>query len=167
MALGLVPIMDATRQTGTPVADRPVSGAPVAGAPVAGTPVGIAAGWGTALLIAVACGAAVLPAADHGWRFAIIAGAVAVFAALSGDVRAVPLVAGIAWLVYNGFLLNALGVLSWHGLDDLWRVLLVMAAGAAGLAAGAGYRRRVARRGERADAEPVRVAEITALLGPR
>jgi hypothetical protein len=44
--------------------------------------------------------------------------------------------AGMGWLFVNGFLVNHLGQLGWHGLPDLWRLLLLV--GVAWAAARAG-----------------------------
>jgi hypothetical protein len=43
----------------------------------------------------------------------------------------------LAWPVVDGFLVDRLGVLAWHGPADLWRAA---ALAAAGLAGGAGWR---------------------------
>jgi hypothetical protein len=45
----------------------------------------------------------------------------------------------IGALIFNGFLEDSLGQLAWHA-DDLWRLMLLVVAGAFGLAVGEGYR---------------------------
>jgi hypothetical protein len=49
-------------------------------------------------------------------------------------------------LVVNGFLIDRLGELSWHGSSDLYRMLLLLVCGAFGLAVGEVYRQLVALR---------------------
>jgi len=68
--------------------------------------------------------------------------AVVAFAALAGDRRAVACVAGLAWLVVNGFLVDRFGELSWHGTADIYRALMLISAGILGLLIAAVRRRR-------------------------
>jgi hypothetical protein len=49
-------------------------------------------------------------------------------------------VGALAFLVFDGFLVNQLGELSWHGSADLMRLSALAGAGAAGLAGGTAYR---------------------------
>ena len=85
--------------------------------------------------------AAMIPAAYPGWRFGVIAFAVC---AVRGGRRSIR--SRWRWwrssasLIYNGFLEDRFGQLAWHGADDLWRLLLLVIAGAWGLAVGEGYR---------------------------
>jgi MFS family permease len=95
-------------------------------------PTGIAIGVGAAVLIGVAVLAATLPPAPPP-RLALMTGAVAVFAGVSGDGPAALAVAGMAWPIGNGFLLNRLGVLTWHGRVDVWFVLGLVTAVAVGM----------------------------------
>jgi MFS family permease len=104
------------------------------------TPTGIALGIGATVMIITGLVAAMLPAADPGWRFAVIAVAVCGFAAVSLDQLALAGVAVIGSLIFNGFLEDRFGQLSWHGADDLWRLLLLVMVAAWGLAIGEGYR---------------------------
>ncbi len=100
------------------------------------TPTGLAIGAGAVVLVVAAIIAAAIPSADAGWRFAIMAVAVGLFAAISLDQRALAGVAVLAALIYNGFLEDRLGQLAWHGSDDLWRLLLLVTVSAGGLALG-------------------------------
>jgi MFS family permease len=117
------------------------------------TPVGINLAVGAAMVVAAALVAALLPAAQTGWRFAVVALAVGLFAALTLDQFALAGVALLGWLVTNGFLVDRLGELSWHGSADLYRILLLVVVGAVGLAVGevcrqlAALRARLAGRG--------------------
>ena len=110
------------------------------------TPVGINLAAGTGIVIAAALLAAVIPSAHTGWRFTVVALAVGLFAALTLDQLALAGVAALGWLVVNGFLVDHLGELSWHGSADLYRMLLLVVAGGFGLAAGEVYRQLVALR---------------------
>lgn len=101
---------------------------------------GMALGAGAVLMVAATLVAAAIPAADPGWRFAVVAVAVGVFAAATLDQVVLAGVALIAFLLVNGFLVDRFGQLSWHGAADVWRALLLVVAGAWGLAAGEAYR---------------------------
>ncbi len=111
------------------------------------TPVGINVASGTGMVIAAALVAAPIPSTHSGWRFALVAVAVGLFAAVTLDQLALAGVTLLGWLVVNGFLVDRLGDLSWHGSPDLYRMLLLVVAGAVGLALGEAYRRLVALRG--------------------
>ena len=100
------------------------------------TPTGLAIGAGAVGLLAAAVIAAAIPSADAGWRFAVMAIAVGLFAAISLDQLALAGVAVLAALIYNGFLEDRLGQLAWHGTNDLWRLLLLVTVIASGLAVG-------------------------------
>jgi hypothetical protein len=78
-------------------------------------PVGIAIGGGAVMLVAVTLAAALALPAVPG--LSALAVAVGVFAALSGDGRAVAAITTLAWPFGNGFLLNQSGELSWHHQD--------------------------------------------------
>ncbi|MDQ1654034.1 MAG: hypothetical protein QOI35_3234 [Cryptosporangiaceae bacterium] len=78
-------------------------------------PAGLAIGGGAVMLVVVTLvAAAALPAVPG---LSALAVAVGVFAALSGDGRAVSAIATLAWPFGNGFLLNQYGDLSWHHQD--------------------------------------------------
>lgn len=104
------------------------------------TPTGFAIGAGAVGLVAAAIIAAAIPVADGGWRFAVIAVSVGVFAAISLDQLALAGIVVLAFLISNGFLEDRLGQLAWHGSHDLWRISLLVIAGAGGLAIGEGAR---------------------------
>lgn len=110
------------------------------------TPVGINLAAGTAMVVAAALLAAPIPTTDTGLRFAVVALAVGLFAALTLDQLALAGVALLGWLVVNGFLIDRFGELSWHGSPDLYRMLLLLVSGAFGLAVGEVCRQLVALR---------------------
>lgn len=107
---------------------------------VPSTPTGFAVGAGAVGLVAAAIIAAAIPSADAGWRFAVMAVAVGVFAAISIDQLALAGIVVLAFLISNGFLEDRLGQLAWHGSADLWRLLLLVIVGAIGLALGEAVR---------------------------
>jgi hypothetical protein len=98
-----------------------------------GTPVGVNLAAGAAAVVVAAMVAALVPAVDGGRRVAVLAVVVGGFAAVTADPRAVAGVGLVAWLVDNGFLVDRVGVLSWHGSADLYRAVVLAAAGGAGL----------------------------------
>jgi hypothetical protein len=98
------------------------------------------------MVVVAAMIAAVIPATHAGWRFTLVAAAVGLFAALTLDQLALAGVALLGWLVVNGFLVNRVGELSWHGSSDLYRALLLVISGGFGLAAGEVYRQLAALR---------------------
>jgi hypothetical protein len=104
------------------------------------TPFGIAVGLGAAGMVVAGIVAAAIPATYPGWRFGVIAVAVFAFAAATLDQWALAATAAIGFLIANGFLEDRLGQLAWHGSVDLWHLLLLVIAGACGLAVGEGYR---------------------------
>ena len=99
------------------------------------TPVGINVAVGAVAIVVAAFVAAAIPPVDGGWRWALLAAGVGGSAALTVDGPAVAAVVGLAWLVGNGFLVDRAGELSWHGWADFYRLLVLLAAGAAGLLA--------------------------------
>jgi MFS family permease len=106
----------------------------------ADTPFGINLGIGTVLVVGAVLVAALIPPVDAGWRLGVVAGAVGLFAALTVDQLALLSVALIAWSLVDGFLVNRLGELSWHGSSDIWRLTLLMATGTVGLLVGEAHR---------------------------
>jgi hypothetical protein len=104
------------------------------------TPAGINLATGTAMVVAAALVAAPIPTTYAGLRFTVVALAVGLFAALTRDRLALVGVAVLGWLVVNGFLVDRLGELSWHGSADLNRMLLLVVSGTFGLAVGQAYR---------------------------
>jgi hypothetical protein len=111
-----------------------------------GTPAGINLGLGVVLVVAAVLVAAVIPPVDGYWRFGLVAGAVGLFAGLTVDQVALLGVAVIAWLLADGFLVNRLGELSWHGSSDIWRMALLVTTGTVGLLLGEAYRQVLAWR---------------------
>lgn len=100
------------------------------------TPAGINLGIGAAMIVGAGLVAALIPTNHTGWRFTVIALAVGLFAALTGDQLALVGVALLGWLVVNGFLEGRLGELSWHGSSDIWLMMVLVIAAALGLAVG-------------------------------
>jgi hypothetical protein len=93
-------------------------------------PTGLNIGLGSLTVVAASVLAAAVPTSDATSRLALVAAAVTVVAALSRDLIAAPVVAVLAWLIVNGFLIDRFGELSWHGRSDVYRaVILVLAAG--------------------------------------
>jgi hypothetical protein len=121
------------------------------------TPVGIAVGVGATAMVLAAIVAAMISPAHPGVRFGVLAAVVVLFAAVSLDRAALAVVALIGALLYNGFLENSAGNLSWHT-DDLWRLMLLVTVGAVGLAIGEGYRFVRDMRGHAPPPDPVRHA---------
>jgi hypothetical protein len=124
-------------------------------APTESVPTGIAVGFGAVAMVAAGLVAAAVPANQPGWRFAIVAITVGLFAAASADHVALAVVALLGFLISNGFLENRLGELSWHGSADLWRLMLLVSAGAWGLAVGDAYRWVRGLRAYRREVRPV------------
>jgi hypothetical protein len=104
------------------------------------TPTGITIGVGSVAVVAAASVAALIPPRDAGWRFAVVAGVLGLFAALTRSEWAVAAMAALSWFVVNGFLVNRAGELSWHGSPDLLRLMLLVLIGGSGLALGQGIR---------------------------
>jgi len=94
----------------------------------------IAAGF--VVVVAGSFLAALFPPSLPGQRSAALAVVVAAFAAVAGDVLVALATAGMAWLFCNGFLVDRLGELHWHGRDDAVRLAAFGAAGLVGGAAG-------------------------------
>lgn len=111
----------------------------------AGVPVGIHIAGGAVVVVIGALVASAVPSMDGGWRLAAVALAVGLFAGKTKDAVACAAVVVLAWLVVNGFLVDRLGELSWHGSADLVRVAVLAAAAGAGLAIG----KRTARSSDR------------------
>jgi MFS family permease len=113
---------------------------PAAGPTGDRTPTGITLAAGAVAVTGAALVAAALPASQPGWRFALIALTVGGFAAVTLDQRALAGVALLGWLIANGFLVDRLGELAWHGSSDIWRMIILVFAALLGRAAGAAYR---------------------------
>jgi hypothetical protein len=104
------------------------------------TPTGIATGTGAVVVVASACIAATAPVSAEAVRLGLAACSLAGFAALTLDPVAVACTGVLSFLVVDGFLVNRLGQLSWHGAADLARISALAAAALTGLAAGRGFR---------------------------
>jgi len=85
-------------------------------------PGGILVGIGSLAVIVAGFVASALPQADVVLRYGVLVAAVFVFAALCHSRTATTVVAAIGFLVFNGFLVNQLGELTWHGWADVTRV---------------------------------------------
>jgi hypothetical protein len=119
-------------------------------------PQGILLGIGTLAVIAAGFIASAVPAGDPGVRFGVLVATVFTFTALCG-VWAAPIgVAVIGFLVFDGFLVNRFGELTWHGPADLTRAVALVAALAFGRLAGDVYRAVHGRRAEPARVNPPR-----------
>jgi hypothetical protein len=112
----------------------------IAGARRTSMPVEFAIAIGAVLMIIAGFVAAIVPASEPGWRFAVMAIAVGVFGSVFLDHVALAVVALIGFLISNGFLEDRFGQLAWHGATDVWRVLLLVMVGAWGLAIGEAIR---------------------------
>jgi MFS family permease len=102
-----------------------------------GTPVGINLALGAVIVTVAAFLADWLPVADPLGRCAVIAAGIGGFAVFTTDPRAVAMLLLPTWLVMNGFVVNRLGELTWHGSADVYRLLALAGSGVAGLALGA------------------------------
>jgi len=110
------------------------------------TPTGISIGLGCVVVVAAALVAALVPASAGGVRLGVLAVALAGFAAVAVDPSAAAFVTVTGFLVFDGFLVNRLGQLSWHGADDLHRLELLAVASLLGHGVGTAYRWVVERR---------------------
>jgi hypothetical protein len=91
-------------------------------------PSGILVGIGSLAIIVAGFVASAMPAGDPAVRYGVLVVTVFGFAALRGRWTATLSVAGIGFLVFNGFLVNQLGELSWHGWADAARIAALGAA---------------------------------------
>lgn len=103
-------------------------------------PTGITFAAGSAAVVAAAVAAASLtaPSALVGRlvAMAVCVAAVGTF----GDLVAALATAAIAWTVLNGFLVDRLGVLAWHGAADAVRLGVLLGVAAAGWLGALSYR---------------------------
>ena len=106
-----------------------------------GTPVGINVAVGAVTITIALFAASAVPIVDPQWRCAVVAAALGLFAASTVDWVAVSAVVLPTWMIMNGFLVNQLGDLTWHGRADLDRFLALVVAGGIGLTVGAARRR--------------------------
>ena len=104
-------------------------------------PTGITLAAGSAAVVATALSAAALTApSESGTRLVAMALCVAAVGAFGGDLVAALATAGIAWSVLDGFLVNRLGTLTWHGAADMVRVGVLAAVALAGWLGALAYR---------------------------
>jgi MFS family permease len=91
-------------------------------------PQGILVGIGSVVVIVAAFVASAFPQSEVVFRYAILTFAILAYTA-GTVVWTAPLVtAGIGFLVFDGFLVNQLGELSWHGSSDGVRLAVLAAA---------------------------------------
>ncbi len=109
------------------------------------TPVGIDVAIGSLVVVVAGAVCAAVPASAPGVRLGLYAAALAGFAALAVALVATALVTAIGFAVFNGFLVNRLGELSWHGAADARRLAVLTVAALGGYGVGALY--RLVRRG--------------------
>jgi hypothetical protein len=94
-------------------------------------PAGIETGLSAVAVLVATIVAACLPTSLGDWRLTPVAAALFVTGVWVRHVRVLALVSLVAALVVDGFLVNRLGELSWHGTADAYR--LCVGAGSAGL----------------------------------
>jgi hypothetical protein len=99
------------------------------------TPAGLLLAGGAAVMVGAVAVAAMVPHQYAGARVALVALALAGLAAVTGEWRTVTATVVLAAFMVNGFLVNIMGDLSWHGLPDLWRIGTLAGAAVAGLTA--------------------------------
>jgi hypothetical protein len=95
------------------------------------TPFGIDLATGAVVMVGVAFVAVLFHDVDA--RLAVVALAVGGHAALAATARASFAVAGIGYLIFDGFLVNRLGELTWEGMTSLWRLFVFALAVGLGL----------------------------------
>lgn len=104
-------------------------------------PLGINTAVGAVAVVALLAVPAGLDAQGRDARFALLVLGVAVFAATVGDLAAVAVTAGVAFLLFDGFAEGHQGDLVWNGRSDVLHIVLLYAAGLLGLLLGAAHRR--------------------------
>ncbi len=96
------------------------------------TPFGINLAAGAVAMIVAAFGAVLFP--DVNARLAVVAVVVAGYAGAVADTGATFATAGIGYLLFNGFLVNGLGELTWNGMTSLWHLIVFAVAAGLGVA---------------------------------
>jgi len=92
-------------------------------------PFGIAVGTGAVVMVAAtAVGAAAFGQGDVAARLVVVAATVGGCAALLGDVQASLITAGLGYLLFDGFLVNRLGELTWDGAASQRRLVVLAVA---------------------------------------
>jgi hypothetical protein len=116
-------------------ASRALTSALIAAVTSTRTPFGISLAGGAVTVVAAAlAAAAVTPAHATGARLLVVAIAVCGYSSAVRDAQASFAVAGLAYLLFTGFLLNRYGDLTWDGTTSVWH--LVAFSGAMGLGLG-------------------------------
>jgi hypothetical protein len=110
-------------------------------------PLGINTAVGAVTVVVCCLAPGGLDAQGRDARLAVLTLGVAVFAATVGDLAAVAVTAGVAFLLFDGFVEGRYGDLVWTGRADVVHVALLYAAGLTGLVLGAAHRSRHRRRG--------------------
>jgi hypothetical protein len=100
------------------------------------TPAGIVLGVGSGVAVASVIVAALVPSSAGDWRLAPVAAALFWLGTWMPG-RVVIAVMVIADLLVDGFLVNRSGILTWDGLPDIYRVLMLTGAATIGLLVGA------------------------------
>lgn len=95
------------------------------------TPFGIDLAFGAVAMVAAVAVAAPFPGIPA--RLAVVSLAVGVFTALVDDARAGAPIAVLGYLLFNGFLVNRFGDLTWSGTTSGWQVAAFAAAVGLGL----------------------------------
>jgi hypothetical protein len=95
-------------------------------------PAGIRLAIGAAAVAVAAFAASAIPGSDGPQRTLLVAAAVGAFAAWSDDWMTALLVAALGFLVVDGFLVDSLGQLSWHGGADVLRLSALVGAAVIG-----------------------------------
>jgi hypothetical protein len=104
-------------------------------------PVGICLAVG-ALGVVVACLlAAAVPASDPVARWCLVVATIGAYAVTVADLGSAVFLALTAFMIFNGFVTNSTGDLSWHGVADTARLATVFGAVVFGSATGRIYRR--------------------------
>jgi hypothetical protein len=101
---------------------------------------GFAVALGTTVVVVAAFAAELVPAPASGLRLGLMAVALAACAVVTANLRAAALVMVIGYLVFDGFLANRMGELTWTGAPDVRRLCVLAAGTGVGLVAGAARR---------------------------
>ncbi|NUR74187.1 MAG: hypothetical protein HOU81_25540 [Hamadaea sp.] len=104
--------------------------------PLNQSPQGILVGFGSLVVIVAGFVASAFPQAEAVLRYGVLVLAVLAFAAVTAVWTASLVTAVIGFLVFDGFLVNQLGQLSWHGSTDAMRLMALGSAVIAGRLAG-------------------------------
>ncbi len=109
-------------------------------------PTGVGVAVGCAVVVVAAFVAAMVPTTDSTARLVVMSVSVAALGAWSADWMALLIATTVAFLVTNGFLVDRLGELTWHGGSDGWRLLSLGGCALLGLLVGGLVRLPSARR---------------------